>query len=273
MNADAQPVRAASKTAIAAATVRALHFCNGSLPRILDDSIAEKLLGPDMPPPPYAGASDTASGVLLRSRFAEDRLASAVERGVSQLIVLGAGLDTFAYRQPPWAQALSIYEIDQPASQADKLRRLEAASVEIPANLTMVPIDFERTSLPDGCAAGGIDTGKPTFFTCLGVFGYLNRQAVDDIFEYVAGFPAGSEIAFTFFGEPIPAEILAFVNKAGEPLLVFFDPDELAANLQRLGFAEFAILGQEEAERRYFGERSDGLKASRSPMIAAAVKG
>jgi len=219
------------------------------------------------------GDTSSRSGVLLRSRFAEDRLAQAVERGVSQLLVLGAGLDSFAYRQPPWAQALSIFEIDQPSSQSDKRRRLVAASVGIPGNLTLVSIDFERTSLPEGCAASGIDFDKPTFFTCLGVLGYLNREAVDDIFKFVAEFPAGSEIAFTYFGEPIPPAVLEFIGKTNEPLLTVLDPGQLASDLRQLGFAEIVTLDPDEADRRYFGKRNDGLRAPRAPVIAAAIMG
>ncbi len=273
MDADAQAARAASHTAIYAAIVRAMHFRSGGPHRILDDSVAELLLGPDMPAVPAPGDMNARAGVLLRSRFAEDRLAQAVGRGVSQLIVLGAGLDSFAYRQPPWAQALSIYEIDQPSSQSDKRRRLAEAAVDIPGNVTLVPIDFERTSLTDGCAATGIDLGIPAFFTCLGVLGYLNRQAVADIFKFVAEFPAGSEIVFTYFGAPIPPAVLEFISKTNEPLLTVLDPGELAADLRKLGFVEIATLEPDEADRRYFGKRSDGLKAPRSPVISAAILG
>jgi methyltransferase (TIGR00027 family) len=273
MGVDAQPARAASRTAIAAAIIRATHFKYGSEPKILEDPVAERLLGPDMPAAIPSGDMNSRAGVLLRSRFAEDRIARAVERGVCQLVVLGAGLDSFAYRQPPWAESLSIFEIDQPSSLSDKRRRLAEGAVSIPANVTHVPIDFERTSLRDGCRAAGIEVDKPTFFTCLGVLGYLNRQAVDDIFRFVSEFPAGSEIAFTYFGKPFPPSVLEFISKTDEPLLTVLNPDELAADLRKLGFIEITTLGPEEADRRYFGMRRDGLKAPRSPMIAAAVKG
>jgi methyltransferase (TIGR00027 family) len=273
MGVDGQPVRAASRTAIDAAIIRAAHFRYGGEPRILEDPIAERLLGPDMPEAIPPGDMNSRAGVLLRSRFAEDRIARAVERGVCQLVVLGAGLDSFAYRQPPWAESLSIFEIDQPSSLSDKRRRLAEGAVGIPANVTHVPIDFEQTSLRDGCRATGIEVDKPTFFTCLGVLGYLNRQAVDDIFRFVSEFPAGSEIAFTYFSEPFPPAVLAFISKTDEPLLTVLDPAELAASLHKLGFIEITTLAPEEADRRYFGVRRDGLKAPRSPAIAAAVKG
>jgi methyltransferase (TIGR00027 family) len=273
MGVDGQPVRAASRTAIAAAIIRATHFKYGGEPRILEDAIAERLLGADMPAAAASGDMNSRAGVLLRSRFAEDRIARAVERGVCQLVVLGAGLDSFAYRQPSWAESLSIFEIDQPSSLSDKRRRLAEGAIDIPANVTHVPIDFERTSLRDGCRAAGIEFDKPTFFSCLGVLGYLNRQAVDEIFRLVSEFPAGSEIAFTYFGEPFPPSVLEFISKTDEPLLTVLNPDELAADLRKLGFIEITTLAPEEANRRYFGVRRDGLKAPRSPMIAAAVKG
>jgi methyltransferase (TIGR00027 family) len=273
MGVDGQPVRAASRTAIAAAIIRATHFKYGGEPRILEDAIAERLLGADMPAAAASGDMNSRAGVLLRSRFAEDRIARAVERGVCQLVVLGAGLDSFAYRQPSWAESLSIFEIDQPSSLSDKRRRLAEGAVDIPANVTHVPIDFERTSLQEGCRAAGIEFDKPTFFSCLGVLGYLNRQAVDEIFRLVSEFPAGSEIAFTYFGEPFPPAVLEFISKTDEPLLTVLNPDELAADLRKLGFIEITTLAPEEANRRYFGVRRDELKAPRSPMIAAAVKG
>jgi methyltransferase (TIGR00027 family) len=133
MGVDGQPVRAASRTAIDAAIIRAAHFRYGGEPRILEDPIAERLLGPDMPEAIPPGDLNSRAGVLLRSRFAEDRVARAVERGVCQLVVLGAGLDSFAYRQPSWAESLSIFEIDQPSSLSDKRRRLAEGAIDRPS--------------------------------------------------------------------------------------------------------------------------------------------
>jgi methyltransferase (TIGR00027 family) len=262
----------ASFTAIIAAKSRAIHQIYAAAPRILDDPIAARLLGAD-----FDGTGPVPTGpntsVALRSRWAEDRLAEAVQRGVSQVVVLGAGLDTFAYRQPAWGDKLRVFEVDHHASQEDKRRRLAEGGVSIPSNLEFVPIDFEKTTLRDGLKASSLDFRKPTFFYCLGVMGYLTAEAVMTIFEVVAEFPAGSEIAFTYFAERPPAEVLTMTSQVGEPLLSHFDPEALKSDLLKMGFGEVVRLTREEADRRYFQGRTDGLCAPEWPVMAAAVVG
>jgi methyltransferase (TIGR00027 family) len=262
----------ASFTAIWAAKQRALHQIYAAEPKILDDPIAVRLVGSDLDrTAPVAAANNTA--VVLRSRFAEDRLALAVQRGVSQLVVLGAGLDTFAYRQPRWAGQLRVYEVDHHASQEDKRRRLAEADVPAPVNLEFVPIDFERMTLREGLRASSLDFGQPTFFSCLGVMGYLTAEAVMAIFHVVAQFPTGSEIAFTFFAGKPPSEVSTMTALVGEALQSHFDPDELTRDLQKMGFGEVTRLSSEEANRRYFQGRTDGLRVPEWPVIAAAIVG
>lgn len=273
MTAAAGPERRASRTAVAAAITRAVHYIAGGEPKILSDSVSARLLGADLPTDAKPSGAEAEAGVLLRSRFAEDRLAAAAPRGVSQAVILGAGLDSFAYRQPAWAQGLRIFEVDHPESLRDKQRRLAAGAVSIPANVELIPIDFERTTLREGLRGSSLDFAKPTFFTCLGVLGYLTPEAIDAIFQLVLAFPAGSEIAFSFYGEAIPDFVRAFGAKTGEPLLTSLDPDDLDANLRAKGFGEFTILSPKEAERRYFQNRADGLRAPLKPKIAAAVVG
>jgi methyltransferase (TIGR00027 family) len=195
--------RDASRTALGVAAIRAIHQLLDGEPKILHDPIAARLLDPDVLGAISTGAARTEdpavralrSRVVLRSRYAEDRLALAAGRGVRQLVVLGAGLDTFAYRQPCWARQLSIFEVDHPASQADKRARLRRAGVPTPPNLQFAPIDFETISLGGGLRASTLDFRTPTFFSCLGVLVYLTREAVDAVFDLVAGFPSGSEHA------------------------------------------------------------------------------
>jgi methyltransferase (TIGR00027 family) len=273
MTVELEPERRASQTAVAAAITRAIHYKSGGEPKILRDSISARLLGSDLPSETRPGGTETEAGVLLRSRFAEDRLAEAVQRGVSQLVILGAGLDSFAYRQPSWAHGLRIFEVDHPESLADKKRRLAAGSVFVPGNVAFIPIDFERTTLREGLRDSSLDFAKPTFFTCLGVLGYLTREAVDAIFQLVSEFPTGSEIAFTFFSEAIPAQVREFGAKTNEQLLTSLDTAELTKDLSDKGFGAFVILSPEEAERRYFQNRADGMRPPRFPKIAAALVG
>src|SRR5262249_21525911 len=145
------------------------------------------------------------AGFLIRSRYAEDCLAECVDQGIRQYAVLGAGLDTFAFRQPEWAWPLRIYEIDHPATQRWKRGRLAAASIAIPPNLTFVPIDFERGSLRQALRAADFDFGTKTFCSWLGVTQYLTLDAIRGTLEFVLSLPRSSEIVFSFV---LPLEML-----------------------------------------------------------------
>jgi methyltransferase (TIGR00027 family) len=263
----------ASLTALWAAKQRALHQIHGAEPKILADPIAASLLGADFDRAelPVSGAG--SSSVVLRSRWSEDALAAAVEQGASQLVILGAGLDTFAYRQPAWAGGIRVFEVDHHASQEDKRRRLRAAGVPLPANLEFVPIDFERTTLRDGLKASSLDFDRKTFFSCLGVMGYLTTEAVMAIFRVVAEFPTGSAIAFTFFTARPPAEVSSMTSRVGETLLSHFRPDEIARDLRGMGFSGFDLMSPSDAERRYFQDRADGLTVPEWPAMAVATVG
>src|SRR5271163_808264 len=204
--ADAMPERNSSRTALGVASLRAVHQLLDGEPKILDDPIAARLLDASVIEEIHtipariheSMARGLRSHVVLRSRFAEERMAQAVERGVRQCVILGAGFDTFAYRQPDWARDLRIYEVDHQATQEDKRRRLRSAGIPVPANLEFVAIDFERVSLYEGLLTSSLNFSEPAFFSCLGVLVYLTREAVDAVFQLVAGYPVGSEIVFTF---------------------------------------------------------------------------
>jgi methyltransferase (TIGR00027 family) len=263
----------ASLTALWAAKQRALHQIHADEPKILADTVAARLLGADFDRAelPVSGAG--SSSVVLRSRWSEDSLCAAAEAGASQLVILGAGLDTFAYRQPAWARGLKVFEVDHHASQEDKRRRLHEAGLSLPSNLEFVPIDFERTTLREGLKASSLDFGRKTFFSCLGVMGYLTVEAVMAIFRVVAEFPAGSQIAFTFFTARPPSEVSSMTSKVGETLHSHFDPDELARELRGMGFSGFDRLSTTDAERRYFLGRTDGLTVPEWPAMAVATVG
>jgi methyltransferase (TIGR00027 family) len=275
--------RSASRTALGVAAVRVIHQLMDGEPKILVDPIAARLLSGDAVTmlEEHIGrardpaAMDLRARVVLRSRYAEDRLEEAFRRGVRQCVMLGAGFDTFAYRQPHWAQDLRIYEVDHAGTQAEKRHRLSSAGVPLPANLEYVAIDFERVSLADGLRASTLDISRPAFFSCLGVFVYLTRPAVDAVFKFVATFPAGSEIAFTFASAQAQQSALArTVQRAGEPWQTFHEPASLTDELHALGFSQVSILGVAQAERTYFSlDRSDGLHAPARASIAAAVVG
>ena len=276
--------RGASRTALGAAALRWLHQTADGEPKILVDAVSGLLLGEDVLRAVAARLGDPRSPevlalrshVVLRSRYCEDRLASAVDRGVSQLIVLGAGLDTFAYRQPEWARRLRIYEVDQPASQAEKRRLLSHARIAIPDNVEFIAIDFEQTSLADGLKAAAVDFfSRTTFFSCLGVTMYLSEDAVDALFEVVANFPAGSEIVFTYrqaSGDAASA-LSQQVSALGEPWTFHIEPGALAHKLSALGFRRLEELDPLDADALYFRGRTDGLHAPSRRGIASAFVG
>jgi len=205
--------------------------------------------------------------IASRSRFAEESLAAAVARGVRQYVVLGAGLDTFAHRNPFAAEGLRVFEVDHPATQAWKRERLAASGLQSPDSLVFAPVDFERQTLAEGLAAAGFDAARPAVFAWLGVVIYLTRATVLATLAFIASLPVGTEVIFDY-GLPLsaypPAEHAeraardARTASSGEPWITRFAPEEIAAELTALGFDELEDLGPAQAARRFLGvERPD----------------
>jgi len=204
--------------------------------------------------------------MAARSRYAEDELARAVAHGVRQYVVLGAGLDTFAYRNPH--PGLRVFEVDHPATQAWKRGQLEAAGISIPPTLTFVPIDFERQTLADGLGGAGFDLGAGAFYSWLGVTPYLTREACTTTLSFVAKMPAGSGVVFDFAVDPLLLDagqrealqaLSERVARYGEPFQLFFDPRQLQDELMGMGFHRTEFLQGKELNARYFKDREDGL--------------
>jgi methyltransferase (TIGR00027 family) len=279
--------RPASRTAIGVAVLRALHELYDDAPKILSDPIIPLLLDKEVLQKAkanlewYQDPLTTAlrSHVVLRSRYAEDSLHEAVVSGVHQYVILGAGFETFAYRQPAWADPLRIFEVDHPASQRAKMKRLRLAGVSLPPNLEFVSADFETTSLRDILSHSSLDFTAPAFFSCLGVLVYLAEESAKAIFQVTASFPKLSEIVFTFSqgnlasrdergSRPSLAESAAAV---GEPWRSYHDPDVLRRELFEIGFSGVSFLSPQEAKDRYYRDRCDGLPPPRRISIARAV--
>ena len=266
--------------------LRAVHQLTDQMPKILDDPVTWQLLNPSIihqirtDPTRFQTSQALAlrAHVVIRSRYAEDRLAEALSRGIRQYILLGAGLDTFPYRQPQWAQALRIFEVDQPASQGEKRARLQKAGLSIPANVEFVPIDFEHTPVEQGLRASSFDPGLPTFVSWLGVMVYLSQAAVEDVFRFAVSLPPASEIVFTF-SQPLPRSRANRVTPTlaeraashGEPWKMFITPQALARHLLELGFSSVIVPTPDEINARYIGQRQDGLHASPRATLASAV--
>lgn len=275
------PPRAASGTAHGVAVMRAAHLIIEGEPPVLNDTVAARLLGGDIEAQIRARADELRtpaalglrSHVVLRSRFAEDTLMDAVADGVEQYVLLGAGLDTFAYRQPEWAHGLTVIEVDHPGTQAAKRRALAGAGIEIPPNVRFADIDFERETLSQGLVRCGVHTAKPTFFSWLGVTMYLTRDAIEATLRTVLSFPKRSGIVLTYaHTDSMNSRMATGSASAGEPWVSYFTPDELEAMLRSLGFSDVGSLSREEAERRYHANRTDGFEAPpRVSIVAASV--
>jgi methyltransferase (TIGR00027 family) len=267
-----------SRTALRVAMHRAAHQVFDH-PRVLDDPIARAIIGPEAAAELDAAqarygehvARNLRAFMAVRSRFAEDQLSASIERGVTQYVILGAGLDTFAYRNPHSEKSLRVFEVDYPATQEWKRGRLAAAGIAIPASVTYAPVDFERQTLSDGLRTAGFDPAKESFFSWLGVTMYLSLEAVMDTFQFIASTPVEGGVVFDYAVNRAsldPSAQVALdklsgrVAAAGEPFQTFFDPAALADRLRRTGFRSVEDLGAEEINSRYFKDRSDGLSVA-----------
>ena len=262
----------ASKTALGVAIRRAAHQLIDK-PPVLDDPIALRLVGDGYPRlmerAMHAVGRDFRGFMAARSRYTEDRLAEAVADGVMQYVVLGAGLDTFAYRNP--FPALRVFEVDFPATQIWKRSMLDEAAIGLPHNLVFVALDFEHQTLAEGLSAAGLDFHKPAFFGWLGVVPYLTLDAFRATLSVVAQMPAGSAVTFDYAVAPetlSPIGRIAFdrlserVAAAGEPFRLFFTPEDLDAEIRRAGFHRVQQVGSDQLNDLYFRNRADGLKLS-----------
>ena len=260
-----------SRTAHRVALRRAGHQLWDN-PRVFDDPVALKIIGRNAAAELENGPTESTSGQYLRaflvarSRFAEEHLAAAVARGVKQYVVLGAGLDTFAYRNP--FDHLHVLEVDYPATQVWKRKLLEAEGITIPATLTFAPVDFEKDTLAAGLAHAGFKTDEPAFFSWLGVTPYLAEETVLGTLRWIASSCQQNGVAFDY---AVPRSSLNFFNRiafdalasrvaaAGEPFVGFFDPEKLAHELRTMGFNQIEDLDGDQINARYFSGRADGL--------------
>ena len=274
-----------SHTALGAAAHRAVHQVL-ERGRIFADPLAVRILGADAEAAVRDAENNPSRRMLrlfiaVRTRFAEDALAAAVAHGVRQLVVLGAGLDTYAYRNA-FAESLHVFEVDHPATQAWKRQRLAEAAIPLPHTLTFAPVDFERETLADGLAAAGFDPAKQSFFTWLGVVPYLTEQAVFSTLGFIAHLPGGAHVVFDYGNPPASGldrdryanaqEALgARVASVGETFRSYFETGALHAKLRALGFREIEDLGPALIRERYFANRGGSLPNRGGHIVRATT--
>lgn len=258
---DARP----SLTARGAAAHRAVHqTAEGGA--IFRDPFALSVLDDETRATVEAMAADPATRpmrlfISARSRFSEDALAAAVAAETRQVVILGAGLDTFALRNPFADEGVRVFEVDYPATQAWKWEQFAARGIAMPAALSLAPVDFERDSIADGLIRAGFRMDRPAFFQWLGVTPYLTRNAISVTLVMIAGI-AGSSVVFDyvepFEAHPVArrARLMQIAERAaarGEPWRSFFKPNELVGFLRDRGLDVVEDLGLEQIAARFYG--------------------
>jgi methyltransferase (TIGR00027 family) len=288
-----EPARA-SKTAEAAAAGRASHFLFDAEPKVFNDPYAIMLTSPAwrrivqnrllrwlIVKQFYRRLLPGVAGeVLARSRYAEDRLEAALAKGIRQYVLLGAGLDSFAVRRRDLVATLQVFELDHPLTQASKREALSRLGLEVPKNVTFVPIDFEGQTIPDALAQSPFKRNECAFFSWLGTTFYLTKEAVTETLTSVASFSAqGSEIVFDYFEQVIFTGKLAskatkramkFTARRGEPFRSGWEANTLDVELRKLGLELLENLSPDELQARYFWGRRDGLRSMDHAFFAWA---
>ena len=272
-----------SRTALAAAAHRAAHQVL-EYGCIFDDPLALRILGKDAETAIREAETHPSKRwmrifIAIRTRFAEDALAAAVEKGVTQLVILGAGLDTFAYRNP-FGERLRVFEVDYPATQAWKRQRLTEAAIKLPDSLVFVPLDFERDTLAKGLASGGFDSERPTFFTWLGVVPYLAEQPIWSTLEFIAILPNGGHVVFDYINPPAsfsPKMRIAHerraaqVSKFGEAFISYFETEKLHARLTTMGFIEIEDEEPSKMFTRFFPDFNSSVPEKGGRILHATT--
>ena len=217
----------------------------------------------------YLVNTQIAPTPLGRAAFCEESLKTAVRTGTKQYVILGAGMDTFAFRNPGFAGRCEIFEVDHPLTQAGKKSRIEHARWQIPDGLHFVPVDFTKDDLRDSLLKNGFDPRKKTFFSWLGVSMYLCRDDIEKMLDCIASLSAeGSDLVFDyadagFFLSEVKRvrNMLAMAKAGGEEMKSGFDQMSLELMLADHGFLVYEHLGSHDIQKRYFSERTDGLSA------------
>lgn len=282
------PDAAPDSTAARVALWRALHVQIDAPPHVLEDTVGLQLLAPpadwqqrgDMDP---QFTRPFRASIVARARFIEDLVIEHAAQGLSQYVILGAGLDSFAQRRPDVASRMTVFEVDPPNPQAWKRQRLAELGFGTPDWLRFVPVDFEaRASWQDALVAAGFDTSKPAVVVSTGVSMYLTKEANAATLRQVASLAPGSMFAMTFL---LPLEMAApevrpglemaekGARASGTPFISFFTPPEMLALARENGFRDAQHISADTLTQRYFAGRADGLRppANAEELLIATV--
>jgi methyltransferase (TIGR00027 family) len=261
-------------TAVLSAALRAWHTTSGAEPKIFRDELALPLSGmAESEVVAFAEGvqPESASTCILRSRFTEDRLEAARGR-VTQYVILGAGLDSFALRMGDTLGALEVFEVDEPSFQEFKMQRIRDLRLEVPAQLHFVPCDFETSTIAEALAARDFVPDEPCFVSWLGVTQYLTRTAVSDTLSWAGRRPAGSELVLTYLeSNERAAQLQQNATRSGVTFVSTFSVPEITEMVSAAGFSQIEHLSPEDAQERYFRGRTDGLRAPAIQRLLSAT--
>lgn len=276
-----------SRTAKIVAATRAAHLRFDPPPHLLEDRIGAQLLG-DEAEPLIAMHADGESWILLenrlflpfRARFGEDLLARAHAEGVRQLVLLGAGLDTFAFRRPAALADLRVFEVDHPATQGWKRARLAARGIAIPETLRFVECDFETSSVSAALGSTDYRSDEPAIVFWMGIVYYLTAEAVEKSLRELAGLLAPGSAVVLDYQLPMDAvpqryrdifeQQSAFLKGAGEPQINRYSPQRLREVVLGAGFASIELPEADELRRRYFEPLASKIPMSERFGMAVA---
>lgn len=264
-------IKEPDNTAVRTALWRALHVQVDAKPHVLEDEIGLKLAAPQVgwqERPDMKFTKRLRASIIARARFIEDLITEQSQQGISQYVILGAGLDTFVQRKPEIASTFQVFEIDQPGTLAWKQQRLTELGFGIPEYLHFVPVDFEISSWWEQLLKAGFDTNKTAVIACSGVSLYLTKEAIISILNQIAALVPGSKLAMAFY---LPMELLDEEDRpmqeiaekgaraAGTPFVSFFAPDEILVLARDAGFKDAKTVSTKDMEQLYFAKRTDHL--------------
>jgi methyltransferase (TIGR00027 family) len=274
-------------TAVRVALWRALHLEVDASPHVLEDEVGLRLIAPDegwrqRPDMHPQGTSGYRAGIVARARLIEDLVEEQAKRGVSQYVILGAGLDTFAQRRPNLASHLRVFEVDKPETQAWKRQRLIELGYGVPDYLRLVPVDFEAGELwLEKLVANGFNVDQPAVIASTGVSMYLTKEANLATLHQITTLAPDSTLAMTFLlpldlvdpvERPLHEMVYERARAAGTPFVSFFRPQDIVQLAREAGFREAKHLSRADLIQRYFADRSDGLKpASGEEFLVATI--
>ena len=270
-------------TALRTALWRALHMQVDAKPHILEDDIGLKLIAPPddwQQRPNMKFTRRLRASIVARARFIEDLIIEQSQQGISQYVILGAGLDTFAQRRTDIASNLQVYEIDQPGTLTWKQQRLIELNFGIPNYLHFVPVNFETSSWWEQLLKAGFDISNPAVVACTGVTLYLTKEAIIATLNQLATLASGSKLAMTFY---LPMELLDEEDKpiheigekgareAGTPFVSFFAPNEIVTLAKNAGFKDIKTISTKAMEQLYFAGRTDNLLPASGEVFLLAT--